>query len=145
MHRNHRTFQHRLQFSRTFKVRANPGPVAASQSRDLTIRQWRRQGKVAEKETSQPFKLSCAYPKSPSYLEEGNLSCSWREGTAPEFIQRWQNLLPCRSRSQVNLECGHSTSHFCWDGKAIYKNAWYTYRVVVVLFDVPVTVAVVVS
>ena len=55
---------------------------------------------VAEKWTSHPLKVFCDYPKSPCYLKEENF-WNWKEGTAPEFRQRWYNLSPCCFRSQV--------------------------------------------
>ena len=42
---------------------------------------------LAGKKTPHPFKPFCDYPKSPSYLKEGNLSWSWREGTALARVQ----------------------------------------------------------
>ena len=44
---------------------------------------------VAEKWTSQPFKIYLDYPKSPCYLKEENFGWSWREWTVPKFRQRW--------------------------------------------------------
>ena len=65
---------------------------------------------VAEKQTSHHFKLFRDYPTSPCYLKEGDFEWSWRKGNALKFGQRWYNLLPCRSRSQINLKFGHFTS-----------------------------------
>ena len=42
---------------------------------------------LAGKKTPHPFKPFCDYPKSPSYLKEGNLSRSGREGTALAQVQ----------------------------------------------------------
>ena len=79
---------------------------------------------VVEKWTSHPFRRFRDYPNSPCYLKEGNFGWSWREGAALEFRQRWENLSPCRSRTQVNLKCGHFTSLLCRHSKDMYKKAW---------------------
>ena len=42
---------------------------------------------LAEKKTPHPFKPFRDYRKSPSYLKEGNLSWSWRKGTALARVQ----------------------------------------------------------
>ena len=44
---------------------------------------------VAEKWTSHPFTFFRDYSKGFSYLKEGNLCWSIREGATPEFRQRW--------------------------------------------------------
>ena len=44
---------------------------------------------VAEKQTSHHSKLFRDYPNSPCYLKEGDFGCSWREGNALKFGQRW--------------------------------------------------------
>ena len=97
-------------------------PSLRGEIRDLT---WSENGDVhenfAEKKTPHPFKPFHDYPKSPSYLKEGNLCWSWREGAAPEFGQRWQNLLPCRSCPQKNLKFGHFTSWSCSAAKKCTK------------------------
>jgi len=57
--------------------------------RDLTIRQRRRPWKRRWKIDFASFHFFRDYSKGPSYLKEGNLVWSWREGTAPEFWPRW--------------------------------------------------------
>ena len=52
-------------------------------SRDLTIRQRRRQWKRHWKIDFASFKLLRDYPKSPSHLKKGNFCWSWREGQYP--------------------------------------------------------------
>ena len=48
-----------------------------------------RRGPTSLQHRKIPFKLFRDYPNSLCYLKEGNFGWSWREGTAPEFRQRW--------------------------------------------------------
>ena len=88
--------------------------------RDRTIRQrwspWKRCWKI----DFATFKTICDHPKSPCYLKEENF-WNWKEGTAPEFRQRWYNLSPCCFRSQVQGCAGKA--------KKLTKKAWCTCRV----------------
>ena len=53
------------------------------------IRQWRRPWKRRWKIDFASSHFFRDYSKGLSYLKEGNLVWSWREGTALEFWQRW--------------------------------------------------------
>ena len=105
---------------------------------------------VAEKQTSHHFKLFRDYPNSPCCLRDGNFSWSRREGNALMFGHGWQNLSPCRSRSQVNLKFGHFTSQLCIEGKKCTKKHDARAELLfcslnLLFFYVPVAVVVVVS
>ena len=76
------------------------------------------------------------YPKWPSYIKEGNLGWSWREGTAPDFRQRClTDLLPCRSlfSSKLKMWSFHvvvvQERH-----NEIYKKEWCTAELLLLFF-----------
>ena len=79
----------------TLLIRSYPRIIGTLRSHNGDVHE-----NVTEKWTPHPFKPFHHFPKSPCYLKEGNLGWNWREGAAPEFRQRRQNLSPCRSRPQ---------------------------------------------
>ena len=89
---------------------------------------------LAEKKTPHPFKPFRDYPKSPSYLKEGNLSWSWREGTALARIQTEMVefiTLPFLFSRKLQILLFHVVVEQGRQRKE--QKGWCTYRAVILL------------
>ena len=109
---------------------------------------------LAGKKTPHPFKPFYDYPKSPSYLKEGNLSWSWREGTALAQVQTETVEFitsPFLFSRKLKILLFHVVVEQGRQKKKKNKKGDASYRAVVLLtkpiffFDVAIAVAVVVS
>ena len=108
-------------------------PDSAIQNRDLTIRQRRRQWKRRWKIDFASFKTFSPFYQVTQLLERREVKLELKRGDRVRAERDSKSYRLAVPVSQVNSKFGHFTLQFCRDCKEIYKKAWCTCRVVVLL------------